>query len=226
MRHKRDPEAKRCGGDPTVGVVVTLMERVPDALAIDAELRVGEHQLGTGVHDLGFVDPGFELPHPHLAPAPSERAVPQLGGSLEADESWARTQAPSGCCDRTTLRYKPPLRPRPSREMSENYGPQRVLAVNKTAGQRLSGQLDHPIENCRHARASGVQIPSAPLGTRTSGHCPGRSRRETQRPCGAMPGRAAARGRPDTKATERATPAISHGVRAFARARAARRRPT
>ncbi len=38
-----DPEAKRCGGDPTGGVVVTLMERVPDALAIDAELRVGEH---------------------------------------------------------------------------------------------------------------------------------------------------------------------------------------
>jgi hypothetical protein len=46
MRYERDPEAKRCSGDPTVGVVVTLMERVPDALAIDAELRVASTNSG------------------------------------------------------------------------------------------------------------------------------------------------------------------------------------
>jgi hypothetical protein len=51
--------------------VVALMERVPDALAIDAELCVGEYQLGTRMNRLGFVDPRFELAHSNLAPIPS-----------------------------------------------------------------------------------------------------------------------------------------------------------
>jgi hypothetical protein len=37
IRHESDAEANRRSGNPTIGVVVALMERVPDVLAIAAQ---------------------------------------------------------------------------------------------------------------------------------------------------------------------------------------------
>jgi hypothetical protein len=52
-----------------------------EPLGPGAELSVDEYAVGTGVDDLGFVDPCFELEHPGRPPPSLQRGVAQLRGS-------------------------------------------------------------------------------------------------------------------------------------------------
>ena len=83
---ERDAKAQGGSGHPSIGVVVPLPQCMADALAVDAELGVDEDEFRTRVYDLSFVDPRFELEHPGLSPASSQRAVAQLGRRLKGDE--------------------------------------------------------------------------------------------------------------------------------------------
>jgi hypothetical protein len=84
----------------------------------------------------------------------------------QSNRAWAPPPEHGGCLQPTTTCYKLPLRPRPGREMLENYGQRRALTVNKTAGQSTYWLLRRPIENCMTRRGSGVQIPYGPPSNR------------------------------------------------------------
>jgi hypothetical protein len=75
---ERDAETDGGGGDPTIGVVISLSQGMTGALAIDAELGVGRDEVGTGVDDLRGADPGVELHHPGPSPMAEHGAVPEL----------------------------------------------------------------------------------------------------------------------------------------------------
>ncbi len=72
---ERDPKAQCGSGDPAVGVVLALGERMAGGLAVGSKLGVDEYELGAGVNDLGLMDLGVELELPRCAPAVTERAV-------------------------------------------------------------------------------------------------------------------------------------------------------
>jgi hypothetical protein len=78
-RSRRGEESRAGRGrcDPAIGVVLALGEGVSGRLAGGAQLRVGEHQLGTRVDDRDLPDPRLELEHAARAPSAWERAVAQ-----------------------------------------------------------------------------------------------------------------------------------------------------
>ena len=49
VRDERDAEAERGGGDPAIGIVLPLAERVTNLHAVGAEARVGGDELVAGV---------------------------------------------------------------------------------------------------------------------------------------------------------------------------------
>ena len=86
--YERDRQSDSHRGDPAVGVVVPLTERMPDALAVSPEPRIDLDELRPGPHDLGLTDARLEPARAVLAPAPTYGAVTQLGDGLERDECW------------------------------------------------------------------------------------------------------------------------------------------
>ena len=76
-------EAHRRGGDPAIGVVLTLSQSVARVGACGSEPGVGEDEFGSRVDDLDAPELGLELEHAGLAPAATQRAVPNLSLGLE-----------------------------------------------------------------------------------------------------------------------------------------------
>src|SRR4029450_5082757 len=69
VRDERDAEAERGGGDPAIGIVLPLAERVTNLHAVGAEARVGGDELVAGVDNFDSGDLGVELPQTLVAPA-------------------------------------------------------------------------------------------------------------------------------------------------------------
>ena len=86
VRDERDAEAERGGGDPAIGIVLPLAERVTNLHAVGAEARVGGDELVAGVDDFDSGDLGVELPQTRVAPAAPERSVAQVRHGLERHE--------------------------------------------------------------------------------------------------------------------------------------------
>lgn len=80
---QRNPESDGRGGDPTVGIMLTLAERVAGALAGDAEFGVGADEIGAGEDDLDTSERGLHAAKSRVAPSTEERAVANLGHGLE-----------------------------------------------------------------------------------------------------------------------------------------------
>ena len=76
VRDKWNPQPDRGGGDPAVGGVLLLAERVAGGYAVSAKLRVDRHKLRSAVNDLDSLDRRFHPEHPRLAPAAAYCAIP------------------------------------------------------------------------------------------------------------------------------------------------------
>ena len=76
------------GGDPTIGIVTSLAQCVPDPLAVHAELGGDEDQLRPRVDGFSHRNLGLESQHPRLLPPSQLCPETELGGSLERDERW------------------------------------------------------------------------------------------------------------------------------------------
>ena len=67
---ERDAEAERGGGDPAIGIVLPLAERVTNLHAVGSGgARVGGDELVAGVDDFDSGDLGVELPQTRVAPS-------------------------------------------------------------------------------------------------------------------------------------------------------------
>jgi hypothetical protein len=68
-------DAERQSGevDSTVGVVLALMQRMPQSLAVSSEPGVDHHEFGAGVHRLSHTDLGLQPEFPGW-PHPRRRA--------------------------------------------------------------------------------------------------------------------------------------------------------
>lgn len=88
MGHERQAEADGGGGDPAVGVMDALPKGMTDALAVGPELCVADHQLGTGPRDIDLRQSDLQAPEAGGTPTALDGAVTNLGGRLEADDSW------------------------------------------------------------------------------------------------------------------------------------------
>ncbi len=86
VRHERDAKSERRGGNPAIGVVVTLAQRVPDPFARDPQLDVGPHEITAGVDDLGASNLGIQAVQAGAAPSAEEGAIAELGDGLERKE--------------------------------------------------------------------------------------------------------------------------------------------
>jgi hypothetical protein len=84
IRNQRDSEADRRRGDPSISVVLALAERVPDALAVNAQPSIGEHQLRSRVHGLGVPDSRFEFARPARSPAAPQGAARRRGAAYRS----------------------------------------------------------------------------------------------------------------------------------------------
>jgi hypothetical protein len=80
------PRRDRRRGDPAVGRVCFLPERVARGTAVSAQLGIDRHERGAAVNDLDPRDLRFQLEHPRVAPAPADRAVAELGSRLKRDD--------------------------------------------------------------------------------------------------------------------------------------------
>jgi hypothetical protein len=86
---ERNAKPQRGRGNPAIGIVLSLAERVADGFAIHSQLRADLDKLRAGVDDLGALDLRVELEHPCWAPAAAQRTVPELGDGLERDKRRA-----------------------------------------------------------------------------------------------------------------------------------------
>jgi uncharacterized protein (TIGR00369 family) len=72
--------------DPSIRVVVTLGQRVTDALTVCPEPSVDEDEIRTRMHGLRSTNSGFEFSHSLVSPPPSEGSIAQFGRGLKRDE--------------------------------------------------------------------------------------------------------------------------------------------
>jgi hypothetical protein len=77
--YQRDAEPDGRGRDPSVGVVVTLGQGVPAALAADPEFDVGLYKSVAGPHHLRAGDVELEALKTMLASAPEVGPVAEFG---------------------------------------------------------------------------------------------------------------------------------------------------
>src|SRR5450759_2284845 len=84
--NERDPKTDRCGGYPSVGVVFLLAQAMSNPPTVDAELGVGDDELGAGVYGCRHRDLGLQLEHPRRSPPAQERPEAKLCCRLKRDK--------------------------------------------------------------------------------------------------------------------------------------------
>ncbi len=84
--YQRYPKAQCSRCNPTVCVMVTLSQCLPDAFTVSSELGLGENEIGACMHGLRGPDPGLQFSHPLLSPPPTEGSVAEFRRRLTRDE--------------------------------------------------------------------------------------------------------------------------------------------
>jgi len=175
VRHEWDRKTDRSGGDPAVGGMSLLGERVAGRLAVGAELCVDDNELRAAVNNLNPLKLRFQPEHPSVAPASTDPAVPQLSSGLERDERGpARDERGIAFC-----------KPRPGNEVraedvrvDDDWSARPDRAHDSTAARKAapssSLRSSITISSCGgsgRARRSSSSTGSSRCSSRLSGAC-------------------------------------------------------